>query len=291
MKDDNLETHVAVQNTADDRLYDPGDLSYANSFPDFWRRNFIKTIELLTARPYLLYKMRKWEKNQNKPDDFWESVLEEMNIKLQLTKEGMARIPKTGPLVVVSNHPQGLVDGIMMARLLSQVRDDYQILTRALLVGVEKVEKYLLPVSFPHEENAIKNNVNMRKKAISSLRDGHCIALFPAGTVATSKTFFGPITEPSWMPFTAKMILQTGAQVVPIYYDGSNTRMFQIANCISPLFRQSLLLYEIRAGFNKVQRPEIGEPIDPAKIAEFQKDTPGLMEFLRAETLKLKRPS
>jgi putative hemolysin len=190
--------------------------------------------------------------------------------------------------VIVSNHPHGLIDGIIMARLISHVRDDYQILTRALLVGVTRVEKYLLPVSFPHEEDSVRKNINMRKTAISALQDGHCIALFPAGTVSTSDTYFGDPKEREWATFTAKMVRQSGAKVLPIYFTGSNSRWFQIANKLGDTLRQSLLLYEIRKSFNKKQSPVIGELIDPEVIKSYEKDAKGLMAFLREETLKLK---
>ena len=175
-----------VENHDDDydpnKLYDRSELTYANSFPSRTNRILISAIEILTARYYLVYKMRKWERDQNKDPDFWISVLNEMNIELTTPKSEIARIPSEGPLVIVSNHPHGLIDGIVMARLISQSRDDYQILTRALLVGVTRIEKYLLPVSFPHEEDAVRKNIQMRQKAIGALKDGHCIALFPAGT-------------------------------------------------------------------------------------------------------------
>jgi putative hemolysin len=270
------------------KLYDRSELTYANSFPSRTKRIFISVIEILTARYYLLYKMRKWERDQNKDPDFWVSVLEEMNIELTTAKSEIARIPSEGPLVIVSNHPHGLIDGIIMARLISHVRDDYQILTRALLVGVTRVEKYLLPVSFPHEEDSVRKNINMRKTAISALKDGHCIALFPAGTVSTSDTYFGDPKEREWATFTAKMVRQSGAKVLPIYFTGSNSRLFQIANKLGDTLRQSLLLYEIRKSFNKNQSPVIGELIDPAVIESYEKDAKGLMAFLRAETLKLK---
>ena len=117
------------------KLYDRSAITYSNSFPQFYKRWFIKLVEILTARYYLLWKMRRWEKNPNKDPDFWVSVLEEMNIKLTTPIEEIKRIPSKGPLVIVSNHPHGLIDGIIMAHLISHVRDDYQILTRALLVG------------------------------------------------------------------------------------------------------------------------------------------------------------
>jgi putative hemolysin len=270
------------------KLYDRSDLTYANSFPSRGKRFFIMLVEALTARYYLLYKMRKWERNPNKNPDFWVSVLDEMNIELTTPKEDIARIPSEGPLVIVSNHPHGLTDGIIMARLISHVRDDYQILTRALLVGVTRVEKYLLPVSFPHEEDSVRKNIEMRQKAIASLKDGHCIALFPAGTVSTSETYFGEPTEREWATFTAKMVRQSGAKVLPIYFTGSNSRWFQIANKLGDTLRQSLLLYEIRKSFNKKQSPVIGELIDPEIIKSYEKDAKGLMAFLREETLKLK---
>lgn len=281
-----------VDNHNDDydpnKLYDRSELTYANSFPSRTKRILISAIEILTARYYLLYKMRKWERDQNKDPDFWISVLEEMNIELTTPKTEIARIPSEGPLVIVSNHPHGLIDGIVMARLISQSRDDYQILTRALLVGVTRIEKYLLPVSFPHEEDAVRKNIQMRQKAIGALKDGHCIALFPAGTVSTSDTYFGEPTECEWATFTAKMIRQSGARVLPIYFTGSNSRWFQIANKLGDTLRQSLLLYEIRHAFNKKQSPVIGELIDPEIVKSYEKDAKGLMAFLREETLKLK---
>jgi len=270
------------------KLYDRSELTYANSFPSRTKRIFITFVEALTARYYLLYKMRKWEKNPNKDPDFWVSVLDEMNIELTTPKEEIKRIPSEGPLVIVSNHPHGLIDGIIMARLISHVRDDYQILTRALLVGVTRVEKYLLPVSFPHEEDSVRKNIQMRQTAIAALKDGHCIALFPAGTVSTSETYFGEPTEREWATFTAKMVRQSGAKVLPIYFTGSNSRWFQIANKLGDTLRQSLLLYEIRKAFNKKQSPVIGELIDPDVIKSYEKDAKGLMAFLREETLKLK---
>ena len=270
-------------------LYDKSELTYANSFPQFYKRWFIKAVEWSTARINLYRRMRSFQaKDRSEGAEFWQAVLDEMNIELAIPDADYKRIPSEGPLVIVSNHPHGLIDGIVMGTILSKVRDDFEILTRALLVGVERVEKYLLPVAFPHEEDSVRRNVEMRARAMRSLKDGHAIALFPAGTVSTSDTFFGEPKEREWATFTAKMIDQSGARVLPIYFTGSNTRWFQIANLLSETLRQSLLLYEIKAAFNKTQKPVIGEIIDPDVIAKFDKDRKGLMAFLREETLKLK---
>ncbi len=268
-------------------LYDKSELTYANSFPQFYKRWFIKSVEWLTARVTLYRKMRRFEGNRSEGAQFWQDVLDEMNIKLNIPTDEYNRIPRQGPLVVVANHPHGLIDGIVMGAILSKVRDDYQILTRALLVGVKRVEKFLLPVAFSHEENAVRRNVEMRQRALQALKKGHVIALFPAGTVSTSETFFGKPKEPEWATFTAKLIQHSGASVLPVYFTGSNTRLFQIANLISDTLRQSLLLFEIKAAFNRAQAPVIGEVIDSAVIAQYKNDRQGLMNFLREETLRL----
>lgn len=269
-------------------LYDKSELTYANSFPQWYKRLFIKTVEWCTARVFLYRRMKRFEGNRSEGHQFWQDVLDEMNIELLTPAEDYERIPKTGPVIIVSNHPHGLVDGLVMGCMLSKVRDDFQILTRALLVGVERVEPNLIPVAFPHEEDSVRQNVEARARALRSVKAGGCIALFPAGTVSTSDTWFGEPKERDWATFTAKMILQSGATVVPIYFTGSNTRLFHIANRISDMMRQSLLLFEIKAAFNKKQTPVIGEPVDPEIIKSYSKDREGLMAYLREETLKLK---
>jgi len=269
------------------KLYDRSKLTYANSFPHLGKRIFIKAIETLTARFQLLYHMHHWENNPDKDPDFWTSIFDEMDIKVITTPEQLENIPATGPVVVVCNHPHGLVDGLVVAWLLSKRRDDFQIITRALLNGVSVAEKYLLPISFPHEDDAIRKNMRTRKEAVNQVKAGHCVGVFPAGTVSTSKTAFGPVVEAKWSKFPSKMILQTNACVVPIYFQGSNSRWFQIANRISETCRQSLLMFEIKHSFHKDQKPIIGKPIKRDVLERFKTDPEGLIVFLREETLKL----
>lgn len=269
------------------KLYDKSELTYANSFPNMSKRVFIKTIETLTARIPLLRHMRHWENNPNKHPHFWTSVLDEMGIDILTPKEQLENIPKDGPIVVVCNHPHGLVDGLILAWLLSQRREDFKIITRALLNGVDVAEKNLISISFPHEEDAVRKNLQSRKAALNYVKDSHCIGVFPAGTVSTSKTAFGPVVEAEWGKFTSKLILQTNARVIPIYFQGSNSRWFQLANRISDTCRQSLLMYEIKHAFNKSQTPIVGKPIERDVLDQYKTDADGLMSFLRHETLKL----
>jgi len=268
-------------------LYDRSELTYANSFPQLGKRIFIKTVETFTARFRLLYHMRHWENNLDKDPHFWTSVLDEMDIQVETPTAQLENIPDKGPIVVVCNHPHGLVEGLVLAWLLSKRREDFQIITRALLNGVSVAEKNLLSISFPHEEDAVRKNLKTRKEAVTSVRDGHCVGVFPAGTVCTSKTAFGPVVEAEWGKFTSKLILQTNAQVVPIFFQGSNSRMFQIANRISDTCRQSLLMYEIKKAFHKPQAPIVGKVIGRDVLDTYKNDAEGLMAFLRSETLNL----
>jgi len=279
-----IETEVEAEKIM---LYDRSELTYANSFPQRGKRIFIRTVETLTARFQLLYHMRHWENNPNKDPHFWTSVLDEMSVKITTPLKQLENIPSSGPIVVVCNHPHGLVDGLVLAWLLSKRREDFQIITRALLNGVAVAEKNLLPISFPHEEDAVRKNLQTRKEALNKVKDGHCIGVFPAGTVSTSKTAFGPVIEADWGKFTSKLVLQSNAQVVPIFFQGSNSRWFQIANRISDTCRQSLLMYEIKHAFNKEQSPIIGKPIRRDVLDKYKTDPESLMAFLRTETLKL----
>ena len=167
-------------------------------------------------------------------------------------------------------------------------RTDYKILSRALLTGLDEVAaSYMISVPFPHDPEAQRKSVEMRASAMAHLQEGGLISLFPSGVVASSDTLFGPVIEREWNVFTAQMIRRSGAQVVPIYFPGSNSRWYQMANCLSPTLRQGLLLHEVVRSCNTPQKPVVGAPIPPERMRTIKTDPRGFMQWLRAHTLAL----
>jgi putative hemolysin len=281
-----LETSVEVTHTT----YDRRSLTYANTFDSPLTALTIKTMEWLTGKLTILRMIRKFER-QGAPQGqaFWRAALDVMGIPLQTPQEQIDRIPLDGPVVVVANHPHGLVDGMILADLIGRRRDDYRILTRALLTGIDEVaSSYLIPVPFPHEEDAQRKFVEMRAQAMAMLKKGGLITVFPSGVVSSSETMFGPAIEAEWNVFTAQMIRRSGAKVVPIYFPGSNSRWYQMANRISATLRQGLLLHEIVHSCNKPQKPVVGKPLTDAQLERLGSDPRGFMAWLREHTLSLK---
>lgn len=269
--------------------YDKRNLSYANTFTNPWKSNTIKVMEILTGKLHLLYLIRKFERGGVKfGQGFWRDALDTMGIELQTPIEQIQNIPKTGPVVIVANHPHGLVDGMVLAELIGRVRTDYKILTRSLLTGVNAIDQFMIPVPFPHEDDALQKNLEMRRAAMEHLSDGGVIVLFPSGVVATSETMFGPAIEAEWNPFTAKMIQRSGATVVPIFFQGQNSRAYQIANKLSPTLRQGLLIYEVRHALYKPQAPIVGEPFAQEDIKRWSSNPRGFVAWLREQTVGLK---
>ena len=271
-----------------DTPYDRRKLSYANTFTNPFQRNTIKTLELLTGKLRLLRKVRQFEKiGIPFGQPFWRQALDLLGIKLLTSKSELSKIPKKGSLIITANHPHGLVDGMVLAELIGKVRTDYKILTRSLLTGVNQIDQFMIPVPFDHEENALQKSLEMRRRAMEHLENGGVIVLFPSGKVASSETMFGKVVEGDWNPFTAKLIQKSGADVLPVFFPGSNSRIYQIANQISATLRQGLLIYEVVHAMNKPQKPLIGNIIKQDEISSWKSDPRGFMKWLREKTIEL----
>ena len=127
----------------------------------------------------LLRRIRALERAGTKQGTaFFAQALEFMGITLLTPDDQVANIPATGPLIVVANHPSGMVDGMVMAALVGRRRDDFLILTRSLLSGVKEISRFMLPVPFPHEQDAVRESLEMRKTAMAHLAGGGVIILF-----------------------------------------------------------------------------------------------------------------
>ena len=268
--------------------YDKRKLSYANTFTNPWKANTIRAMEWMTGKIPLLRLVRRFERmGPAEGQAFWGQALNLMKIRLDTPAEQIARIPKDGPVIIVANHPHGLIDGMILAELVGRVRTDYKILTRSLLTGVTEIEEFMIPVPFPHEEDAREQSLEMRSRAMAHLKQGGVIALFPSGVVASSDSFFGPAIERTWNPFTANLIQRSGATVVPIFFPGQNSRAYQIATQISATLRQGLLLHEVIHACGKPQAPIVGEPISPEAIEAFAGRSRDFVASLRDTTIGL----
>lgn len=272
------------------KKYDMRRLSYAGTFKNPAKVYTIRSLEWLTAKVKLLRMIRSFEKSGAPVGvTFWPKAIRHMGIRIDTPPEEIARIPKTGPVVVVANHPSGLVDGMIMAEMVSRVRSDFKILTRSLLTGIPEIEEFMIPVPFPHEDNSRELGLEMRELTMAHLARGGLVILFPAGKVACSETFFGPAIEAEWNVFTHKMISRSGATILPIYFPGQNSRAYQIANLVSATLRQGLLLYEIKRSLFKPQRPVIGAPIPASELDKWKGNPRGFLAWLREHTLALGR--
>ena len=268
--------------------YDMRRLSYAGTFTNPLKVFAIRAIEWTTAKVKLLQMIRSFEKSGAPVGvTFWSKAVAHMGIRIDTPPEEIARIPKTGPVVVVANHPHGLVDGMIMGELVSRVRPDFRILTRSLLTGIPEIEEFMIPVPFPHEENSRELGLQMRDLTMAHLAAGGVVILFPAGKVACSETWFGPAIEAEWNVFTHKMITKSGAVILPIHFTGQNSRAYQIANKLAATLRQGLLLYEIRRALFKPQRPHVGMPISAAELDKWKGNPRGFLAWLREHTLSL----
>jgi putative hemolysin len=273
-----------------DPPYDKRKLSYANTFTNPWKANTIRALEWVTGKVPLLRLVRRFERmGPAEGQAFWGQALGLMKIPLQTPSEQIARIPKSGPVIIVANHPHGLVDGMILAELIGRVRTDYKILTRSLLTGVSEVEQFMIPVPFPHEDDAREQSLEMRSRAMSHLKAGGVVALFPSGVVASSDTYFGPAIERTWNPFTANLIQRSGATVVPIFFPGQNSRVYQIANKVSATLRQGLLINEVIHACGKPQAPVVGEPIPADAIESYAGRSRDFVASLRETTIALGR--
>ncbi|MDZ4096732.1 MAG: lysophospholipid acyltransferase family protein [Paracoccaceae bacterium] len=270
------------------RAYDKSRLSYAGTYRNPFKAGAIRMIEWLTAKVQLLRLIRSFERSGSPVGSpFWPKAIAHMGIRIDTPLDEIRRIPATGPVVIASNHPHGLVDGMILAHLVNHVRSDFKILTRSLLTGIPEVAQFMIPVPFPHEENARELGLAMREETMAHLKAGGVIILFPAGQVACSEGFFGPAIEAEWNLFTHKMLHRSGAVVVPVCFTGQNSRWYQIANKLSATLRQGLLLYEIRHALNKPQRPYVGMPIPNEALKDWVGNPRGYLDWLRAQTLAL----
>jgi len=269
------------------QLPEVDEFSYASPEDQRFKRLVIQLIERITGQPEL---KRMYLEHQNNPkpgESFWDAAISKLQLKIDLNENDLSEIPRTGPVIIVANHPFGVLDGLMVCWLISRVRNDFKVLTNALLNRAEEIKPYLLPIDFEETKAALETNIKTRAESKALLEKGGALVIFPGGTVSTTPTLLSrKAKDPEWKTFTARMIVQGKAPVVPVYFDGQNSRLFQIASHISMTLRLSLLFKEVHDRIGEKLAVRIGKRIPYETLKGFS-DRKELMAFLRDQTYAL----
>jgi len=263
------------------------DISYAHSAQTRGGRAMIRAMENMTGRIGLIKRARGYEDEVADGRDFWQVMVERYGLTLDVVGGSLHSIPKTGPLIVIANHPYGILDGLMMGHILSQTRGDFRILAHHVFRKAEDLNKVILPINFDETKEAVRLNLETRKTALGYLGQGGAIGIFPGGTVSTAAKPFAQPMDPGWRGFTARMIAKSDATVVPIFFDGHTSRLFQLASHLHYTLRMGLLIKEFRKRVDTSVRVVVGDPICREELAARKGDTKSLMAFLRYKTYDL----
>jgi putative hemolysin len=165
------------------------------------------------------------------------------------------------PLVIIANHPFGIGDGIALTVLAEAIGRPYRILVNRDFLKVPEIRDIALPVDFAETEEAVQVNLATRAAARRLLKGGATLIIFPAGGVATSERPFGPAEELPWKLFTARLVQQSQASVLPVYFEGQNSRLFHLVSRISLMLRLSLLVSEFRRFLGTAVRLHVGDVV------------------------------
>lgn len=267
-------------------LDDPRRISYVDPEANAWRRHLTQGVQSLTGQRKLERLYGEWREGITTPAEGVAAALGGLRVNLRYDPAHLAAVPASGSLVVVANHPFGLLDGLAICHLLHQIRLDVKLMALHLLYRVPEIRALTLPVGAMTSPGGRALTLRTGELASEHLQGGGALVLFPAGGVAVAPFIIGKTHDMPWKPFIAKLIRRHRATVLPVYVDGRNSAWFQMASQFSATLRVALLVHEMRRRIGRDVRIRIGAPVPFAALAPIR-DRNALTQHLRDLTYGL----
>jgi putative hemolysin len=211
---------------------------------------------------------------------FVEESLRALNIGYEISGGSLENIPKSGPVVIVSNHPFGGIEGVILIEILSKVRPDFKVMANSLLGRVKELNDQMILVDPFGEEDSAKKNIGPVREALSYVKKGGLLAIFPSGTVSHLQLDRKEVSDPDWSETVGRIIRSTKAPVIPLFICGANGLFFQLLGLVHPLLRTAALPRELINKKNTKFRFKVGKLIPFEKLNSFKTDKK-LIDYLR----------
>ena len=217
--------------------------------------------------------------------EFEGKILEDLGVTYDVNEDDLKRIPKEGPFIVVSNHPLGGLDGIIMLKILSEIRPDFKIIANFLLHRIDPLKPRIFPVNPFESRKDIRNSMLGMKEAFRHVKNGHPLGIFPSGEVS-QRDKEKNIVDREWQEPVLKLIKKTNVPVIPMYFKAKNSEWFYRLGSLHPDLQTSMLVRELLRPRLKPIKIRIGKAISSASISQFT-DIHDFGEFLRKKTYVL----
>lgn len=228
-----------------------------------------------------------WNQVKNLPSvDVLETFLKNHRIQIEIDEKDLKKIPKSGAFISISNHPFGALDGIILIYLLMKERPDFKVMANFLLQKLSSIQEFFIPVNPLESFKKASSSVGGIKGAFAHLEKSGALGIFPAGEVSSFQLTEKRVTDRKWQAQSIRFIQKAKVPVVPIFFEGRNSNVFQILGLFHPLLRTAVLPSELFKKEGTVIKVRIGTAIKPSEIAEFS-DIDRLGKYLRARTYSL----
>lgn len=224
--------------------------------------------------------------------DFNAAILKGMNLHVELDDADIANIPKTGPVILVSNHPFGGIEGVVLLDILRRARPDFKVMANYYLDAIPEMRKDFIFVNPFGSAAASKQNIRPLLECVRWLKDGHILGVFPSGEVSSIDLKRRLVRDPPWSESIAALARKTGATVVPMHFCGRNPALFQLAGLVHPRLRTVLLPRMTARQRRRTITAFIGKPVTPGEIARVESDKELVQLFrLRSYALEGRAPA
>ena len=262
--------------------------TFASSEVNFLSQQYIKIIELLTGKIKLKKLYDQYLLENNSPENFWNDAVKKLKFNLKTNYREGSFIPKNGRLIIVANHAFGVADGVSLCSVVSNIRQDYKMITHKVLRQADAVKEKIIPIDFSQNRTAMLANIDARKEAEKVLQNDGVIVIFPSGQIATKEDLklTTKAHDGDWKQFVSKLIIKTKSPVLPSYFEGQNSQLYHIANKMGQTFRYSLLMHELTRKIGDTINLHFGRVIP---FSEFEKigNLIDITKYIRGETYSL----
>lgn len=275
-------TNLSLQDTSTSHPI----FSFANGEMGPLASGFIRAMEKVTGQPKIRKLYFDYVDDERPNEMFWTDALDRLKIQYQVNNPDAFSIPKTGRVLVIANHPFGVIDGLVLCSMISKVRQDYRIITHQVLRQAPAVMDKILPIDFAETQTALETNLKTRTEALQFLKSDGVVIIFPAGGISLAPKFIGPAFDSEWKTFAAKLAQQKDTTILPFFFNGRNSVIYQMARRMSVTLGYSLMFREICKQMNGMVNVTMRSPITQAELQDF-KTRQEVIDFMRQCTYGL----